>query len=178
MDVGMSGFSPFEASRQIRELLPGTKVLFVSMYDDEDYLGQAMESGASGYVLKDTPADQFIAAVREVAKGRTYLSPKMVSSLADRVRGSGRKAEQPSRFGSLTPREMQVLKMIAEGRSAKEIAAELNLGIKTVETHKFNLMRKLDIHNTARLVQYAIRKKIIQVTERPFDPAPGEEVQD
>ena len=163
MDIGMPGLSSFEAARQIRKNRTDTKVIFLSMYDDEDYLVESMQAGGGGYVLKDTPAAQLLTAIREVQKGGSYLSPRMLSQMVEDFRARA-KADQPvPRFATLTTREREVLKSLAEGNSVKEIAVSLNLSVKTVEAHKFNLMRKLDIHNKAQLVTYAVQKKIIRV---------------
>jgi two-component system response regulator NreC len=167
MDIGMPGLSSFEATRQIKKARPDTKVLFLTMYDDEDYLVQCMEVGASGYVLKDSPAQQLLAAIRDVYRGGSYLSPRMLSQLVDDFRSRIKTAHRQPRFATLTAREKEILKLLAEGESVKEIAAGLNLSVKTVEAHKFNLMRKLDIHNKAHLVQYAIQKKIIKIPVGP-----------
>jgi two-component system, NarL family, response regulator NreC len=166
MDIGMTGLSSFEATRLIRKERPDTRVIFLSMYDDEDYLAECMEMGASGYILKESPSEQLITALREVSKGGNYLSPRLLTRLVDdfRMQGRGGSVRQP-RFGTLTKREREILKMLAEGRSVKEIATSFDLSVKTVEAHKFNLMRKLDIHNKAQLVQYAIQKKIIRLPE-------------
>jgi len=164
MDIGMAGLSSFEATRQIRKGRPEAKVLFLTMYDDEDYLVECMEVGAAGYVLKDSPAAHLISAIRDVHKGGSYLSPRMLSQLVDDFRSRIKSNHQMPRFATLTAREKEVLKVLAEGRSVKEIASSLNLSVKTVEAHKFNLMRKLDIHNKAQLVQYAIQKKIIKIS--------------
>ncbi len=163
MDIGMPGLSCFEATRQIRKNRPETKVLFLTMYDDDDYLVECMEVGASGYVLKDSPAAQLLAAIRDVHRGGSYLSPRMLSQLVDDFRSRIKTAHRMPRFATLTTREKEILKFLAEGNSVKEIACTLNLSVKTVEAHKFNLMRKLDIHNKAQLVQYAIQKKIIKI---------------
>jgi two-component system response regulator NreC len=163
MDIGMAGLSAFEGTRQIRKERPETRILFLTMYDDEDYLVEGMESGASGYVLKDSPAPQLLAAIREVHRGGSYLSPRMLSQLVDDFRSRVKSTERLPRFATLTPREKEVLKLLAEGNSVKEIACTLTLSVKTVEAHKFNLMRKLDIHNKAQLVQYAVRKKVIKI---------------
>jgi DNA-binding NarL/FixJ family response regulator len=163
MDIGMPGLSSFEATRQIRKARPETKVVMLTMYDDEDYLVEGMQAGASGYVLKDSPSGQLAAAIRDVQRGGSYLSPRMLSQLVDDFRSRIKTANRLPRFATLTVREREVLKMLAEGSSVKEIACSLNLSVKTVEAHKFNLMRKLDIHNKAQLVQYAIQKKIIQL---------------
>lgn len=163
MDIGMPGLSSFEATRQIKKIRPDTKVVFLTMYDDEDYLVEGMEVGASGYVLKDSPAPQLVAAIRDVCRGGSYLSPRMLSQLVDDFRTRSKSPARAPRFSTLTAREREILKLLAEGNSVKEIANDLNLSVKTVEAHKFNLMRKLDIHNKAQLVQYAIQKKIIQI---------------
>jgi DNA-binding NarL/FixJ family response regulator len=169
MDIGMAGMSSFEATRLIRKERPEAKVIFLSMYDDEDYLAECVEMGANGYVLKDSPADQLTTAIREVQRGGTFLSPRLLARLVDdlRMQGRGGPIRSP-RFGTLTKREREILKMLAEGKSVKEIAASFDLSVKTVEAHKFNLMRKLDIHNKAQLVQYAIQKKIIRLPETTF----------
>jgi two-component system response regulator NreC len=161
MDVGMPGLSSFEAARQIRHVTPSTRVVFLTMYEDEDYLGEAMQSGAAGYVLKDCPSAQLLNAIRDVHSGGSYLSPKMLNQLVHDFRTRPNSEERLSRAGSLTRREKEILKLVAEGLSVKEAASFLNLSVKTVEAHKFNLMRKLDIHNKAQLVQYAIQKKIL-----------------
>src|SRR5690242_2213357 len=163
MDIGMTGLSSFEATRQIRRNRPETKILFLTMYDDEDYLVECMESGGGGYVLKDSPAPQLLNAIREVHRGGSYLSPRMLAQLVDDFRSRVKSAQRLPRFATLTPREKEVLKMLAEGNSVKEIACTLNLSVKTVEAHKFNLMRKLDIHNKAQLVQYAVQKNVIKI---------------
>lgn len=164
MDIGMPGLSTFEAMRRLKKSQSEVKVLVLTMHDDEDYLVEAMEVGGNGYILKHSTAQQLMTGIREVMAGGTYLSPRMVSQLVDdfrsRVRGVGR----APRSSLLTAREREVLKMLAEGNSVREVAAALGLSVKTVEAHKFNLMRKLDIHNKAQLVQYAIQKKIIRVS--------------
>src|SRR5208283_3037380 len=165
MDIGMAGMSSFEATRQIRKERTDTKIVFLSMYDDEDYLAECVEIGANGYVLKDSPADQLVTAIREVHRGGSYLSPRLLTRLVDGFRVQGHGAVRQPRFGTLTKREREILKMLAEGKSVKEIATGFDLSVKTVEAHKFNLMRKLDIHNKAQLVQYAIQKKIIRLNE-------------
>ena len=163
MDIGMTGLSAFEATRQIKKSRPETKILFLTMYDDEDYLVEGMEVGASGYVLKDSPAQQLVLAIRDICRGGSYLSPRMLAQLVDDFRSRVKSAGRVPRFATLTTREREVLKFLAEGQSVKDIASDLTLSVKTVEAHKFNLMRKLDIHNKAQLVQYAIQKKIIKL---------------
>jgi len=165
MDIGMTGMSSFEATRVIRKERPETRVVFLSMYDDDEYLAECVSIGASGYILKESPAEQLLTAIREVHRGGSYLSPRLLTRLVDDFRTQGREPVRQPRFGTLTKREREILKMLAEGQSVKEIASAFDLSVKTVEAHKFNLMRKLDIHNKAQLVQYAIQKKIIRLSE-------------
>jgi DNA-binding NarL/FixJ family response regulator len=165
MDIGMNGMSSFEATRLIRKERPETRVFFLSMYDDEDYLAECVDMGANGYILKESPVDQLVTAIREVQRGGSYLSPRLLTRLVDDFRLQGRSPVRQPRFGSLTKREREILKLLAEGSSVKEIASSFDLSVKTVEAHKFNLMRKLDIHNKAQLVQYAIQKKVIRLPE-------------
>jgi two-component system response regulator NreC len=165
MDIGMAGLSSFEATRLIRRDRPETRVIFLSMYDDEDYLAECVEIGGSGYILKDSPAEQLLTGIREVHRGGSYLTPRLLTRLVDGFRMQSRGVERQPRFGTLTKREREILKMLAEGKSVKEIASGFDLSVKTIEAHKFNLMRKLDIHNKAQLVQYAIQKKIIRLPE-------------
>lgn len=163
MDIGMPGMSSFEAARLIAKDQPTARLIFLTMHEDEDYLLQCLDVGASGYILKDAPAHKLIGAVRDVYQGRKYLSPQVLGKLVDDFRSRSQGSPGVARGATLTPREREVVKMIAEGNSVKEIAATLGLSIKTVEAHKFNLMRKLDIHNKAQLVTYAIQKKIVKI---------------
>jgi two-component system response regulator NreC len=160
MDIGMPGLSSFEASRRITRELPGRRVIFLTMYEDEEYLLQCLDAGASGYILKDAPAPRLIGAVRDVNAGRKYLSPQVLGKLVDDFRS---RSTGLARGSTLTPREREVIKMLAEGNSVRQIAGILGLSVKTVEAHKFNLMRKLNIHNKAQLVTYAIQKKIVKM---------------
>lgn len=161
MDIGMPGMSSFEAARTMEKNFPGTRLIFLTMYEDEEYLLQCLDVGAAGYLLKDAPAPDLIDAVREVHQGGKYLSPRVLDKVVDdpHVRGS----HPMARASTLTPREREIVKMISEGNSVREIAHLLSLSVKTVEAHKFNLMRKLNIHNTAQLVTYAIQKKIVKM---------------
>src|SRR5689334_1222273 len=131
MDIGMPGLSSFEATRLIRKERPETKVVFLSMYDDEDYLAECVDIGASGYVLKDSPAEQLVTAIREVTRGGSYLSPRLLTRLVDDFRMQGRGPARQPRFGTLTKREREILKMLAEGKSVKDIAGSFVLSVKT-----------------------------------------------
>lgn len=161
MDIGMPGMSAFEAARQIVRECVNTRVIFLTMYEDEEYLLKCLEVGASGYMLKDSPASRLISAVREVHAGGKYLSPRVMRRLVANFRSPAEAMR--TRGPLLTPREHEVVKLLAEGNSVRKVADLLGVSSKTVEAHKFNLMRKLDIHNKAQLVTYAIQKKIVKV---------------
>ncbi len=161
MDVGMPGLSSFEAARQIKRDSLVTRVLFLTMYDDEEYVIECMESGASGYLLKDAPSHQLIAAVRDVYRGGKYVSPPLLGKMVDLYQSQ--RIDSAGRAARLTPRERQILKLLAEGKSAKEVAALLDLSVRTVESHRFNLMRKIGVHNKVELLTYALREKIIKL---------------
>jgi len=163
MDIGMPGMSSFEAARLIEKNLPGTGVIFLTMFEDEEYLRQSLNVGAAGYLLKDAPASRLISTVREVHQGRQCVSQRVADKLADESQVRSQGASGTERSSALTPREREVVRMIAEGNSVREIAGLLGLSSKTVEAHKFNLMRKLRIHNKAHLVAYAIQKKIVKI---------------
>ena len=162
MDVGMPGLSSFEAARQIRRNSLLTRVLFLTMYDDEEYVMECMEAGASGYLLKDAPSQQLIAAVRDIYRGGKYVSAPLLGKMVDMYQ-SRSDASPRDRAARLTPRERQILKLLAEGKSAKEVAALLDLSVRTVESHRFNLMRKIGVHNKVELLTYALREKIIKI---------------
>ena len=161
MDIGMPGFSPFDAARVIQANFPATRVVFLTMHEDQDYVMQGLQAGAAGYVLKDTPAAKLANVLREVRDGGKYVSPEVLGGLLAQVNGKPQKLG--SRKAALTPREREVMKLLAEGHTVRKIAGMLAVSMKTIEAHKFNLMRKLDIHNKAELVHCAIRKKILKI---------------
>ena len=163
MDIGMSGLSSFEAVRCMREEVAATKIIFLTMFEDEDYMMQCFKAGASGYVLKDTPVPELFGAVREVFHGGSYFSPRVLGRVIEDMRINSPESRARHNGSILTPREREVIKLLAEGNSVRKVADLLGLSAKTVEAHKFNLMRKLDIHNKAQLVTYAIQKKIIKI---------------
>jgi len=162
IDAGIPVLNSLEVTRQIKKNRPETKILFLNEYDDDDYLVECMEAGASGYVLNQNLPDQLVTAIRDVHGGGSYLSPRMLLRIVNNYRSRVDAMERQPRVSTLTSREQEVLKLLAEGKCVKEIACEFNLSMKTVESHKFNLMRKLDIHNKAQLVKYAIEKKIVK----------------
>lgn len=162
MDIGMPGFSSFDATRVIQTDYPRTRVIFLTMHESQDYVMQGLQAGAAGYLLKDTPADKLASVLRDVHQGGKFVSPEVLGGLLANGRLSGPDRPRPSRT-ALTPRETEIMKLLAEGNTVRKIAGMLGLSLKTVEAHKFNLMRKLDIHNKAELVHCAIRKRIVKM---------------
>jgi DNA-binding NarL/FixJ family response regulator len=163
LDISMPGMSPFEAGRLIEEHCSGTRIVYLTMHEDREYVQQALRSGASGYLLKDTPAPHLLQALRDVHRGERSLSPQVQAKLNDDAGLRNQSVRVPLRRSTLTVREREVMKLLAEGNTVKKAAALLGVSVKTVEAHKFNLMRKLDIHNKAQLVTAAIQKKILPV---------------
>ena len=161
IDAAMPGLSSFDAARSIRRCSPETRILFLAVYDDEECLPLAMEAGASGYLLKNSPPAQIVAAVRQVSRGITDLTPNGLSRLVSDLQALARANRRSARTTLLTAREQEILKLFAKGGTARQIAADLQLSIKTVEAHKFNLMRKLDIHNRTELIDFAIQQCIV-----------------
>jgi DNA-binding NarL/FixJ family response regulator len=160
LDISMPGMSSFEAGRLIEEHCAGTRIVYLTMHEDREYVQQALRSGASGYLVKDIPAPLLLRALREVHRGGRSWSPRIETNLKDDAIRQNQ-AVRPVRRSTLTVREREVMKLLAEGHTVKQAAAALEISVKTVEAHKFNLMRKLDIHNKAQLVTVAIQKKIL-----------------
>ena len=161
MDVAMPHLNGIDAVAQILKSNPNIGIVMLSMYADEAYLVRALSAGAKGYLLKDSAEVDLVSAVQVVAQGRPFFSPQIAQSLLeDYVRTLQQRGLQDS-YELLTDREREVLQLLAEGRSNKEVATLLDLSTYTVETHRTNLMHKLNLHNTAEIVLYAVRKKII-----------------
>ncbi len=163
MDIAMPLLNGLEATRQALKAFPAARVLMLSAHNDDAYVKTAAESGAVGFLLKQTSAHDVCRAIREVNQGRKFFSAT-VSRRLDRLHpaASGRTSQLQKKAAQLTSREMEVLQLIAEGKANKETAAELGIGIKTVEKHREHLMQKLDIHDTAGLTRYAISAGIIE----------------
>jgi DNA-binding NarL/FixJ family response regulator len=161
MDIAMPLLNGIDAASQICKTNPRIGVIILSMYSDEEYLIRALSAGAKGYLLKDSAEPDLVRAVRAVSHGKTFFSPAIAHTLLeDYVRRLQQEGLQDS-YDLLTDREKEVLQLLAEGRSNKEVASLLNLSMHTVETHRTNFMQKLGLHNTAEIVIYAMRKKII-----------------
>ena len=160
MDVAMPDLNGIEATRRITEQNPKIKVVALSGHHDRHFVAEMLKAGASAYVLKDTAYEELIRAIREVMNGKTYLSPAAAQGVVDMfVRAPAGQSAKPA-FASLTEREREVLQLLAEGRSTKEMAEAMDVSVKTVETHRRNIMEKLDLHSVAQLTRYAIREGV------------------
>jgi two-component system, NarL family, response regulator NreC len=162
MDIGMPLLNGIDAAAAIVKKNSNTRVIVLSMHNDEDYVLRALAAGVKGYLLKDTVEVDLIRAIETVQKGRTFFSPEIAEVLLeDYVRQLRDRGLQDS-YDLLTQREKETLQLLAEGKSNKEVATVLNVSPLTVETHRSNLMQKLSLHSTAEIVLYAVRKKLIQ----------------
>ena len=161
LDVAMPKMNGIEVAERVQKLAPAPSVIVLSMHADESYIIRALAAGARAYLLKDATDEDLIPALRAVAAGKPFFSPTVTGVLIeDYVRQLQARGLTDS-YHLLTEREREVLQLLAEGRSNKEVAALLDVGLSTVETHRANLMQKLNLHNTAEIVLYAVRKRII-----------------
>ena len=164
LDLMMPGLNGLDVTPQIRKCSPDTQIVVLSMYSNEAYVLEALSSGASAYVLKDSSSGDLVHAVREAAAGRRYLSPPL-SDRAIEVYQQKAKATTLDRYETLTAREKEVLYLAAEGHTSVEIASRLGISGRTAETHRSNLMHKLDLHTQAELIRFAIRRGIVSIDE-------------
>jgi DNA-binding NarL/FixJ family response regulator len=161
MDVAMPGLNGIEAARQISAKLPHTAIVFLSMHSDEGYVLKALKSGARAYLLKDSAENDLINAVKAVREGKAFFSPAISKMLIeDYMRQMQLRAVEDS-YDLLTTREREILQLFAEGKNNKDVANMLNLSLYTVETHRSNILKKLNLHSTAELILYAVRKGVI-----------------
>jgi DNA-binding NarL/FixJ family response regulator len=159
LDIGMPLLNGVEATRQIRKVSPRTEILILTMHDSEHMIQGVLDAGAHGYILKDDADRNLLAAVESLRRHKPYLSSR-VSVPATSVQSDADGTERPPR--RLTPREREIVQLLAEGKSNKEIATYLNISVKTAETHRANIMLKMNFHSVTELVRYAIKNKIIQ----------------
>jgi two-component system response regulator NreC len=157
LDLAMPGMNGIAAAKRLRTLAPGSKVLILTVHQEEEYVYETLRAGAAGYVLKDAAAPDLIGAIRKTAKGEQYLSPDIARLV---VKEEGR-TDIKTVSQELTNREREICKLLAEGHTVPEIATLIGISRKTVDVHKTRLMKKLDIHNRAELVKYAIQNKLI-----------------
>ena len=158
-DIAMPGLNGLEVTRHLADKFPKVRVIVLSMYSDEEHVYLALRAGAAGYLLKGAAREELELAIRAVAQGETYLSPPVAKITNSKY--SGRVNAEPCPFGKLSPRQKQVLQLIAEGKTTKQVALELNISVKTVETHRMQLMDRLEIHDIAGLVRFAIKVGLV-----------------
>jgi two-component system, NarL family, response regulator NreC len=161
LDIAMPQLNGLDAAAQISKQHPRTGVILLSMHSDEEFVVRALTAGAKGYLLKDSAEPDIVRAVHAVAAGKTFFSPAIAHTLLEDYMRRLQQEGLQDRYDLLTDREREVLQLLAEGRSNKEVAGILNLSVHTVDTHRSNFMQKLGLHNTAEIVIYAMRKKII-----------------
>lgn len=159
VDLSMPRLNGIEVVRRLREALPDTRVLVLTMHQEDEYILQAVRAGASGYLVKDSAAAELLAAVRSLHAGRGYFGPQAAKTLAEQVQHPERALED--RYGRLTAREREVFHLMAEGMTTKEIARRLGISVKTSENHRGRVLDKLDVRNSAELVRYALRKGLL-----------------
>mgnify|MGYP006193092351 FL=1 len=158
-DISMPRLNGIEVVRRLKEALPDTRVLVLTMHQEDEYVLQAVRVGASGYLVKDSAASELLAAVRSLRAGRGYFGPQASKALAEQMQHPEREVGDP--YGSLTPREREVFHLIAEGLTTKEIARKLDISVKTAENHRARVIDKLGVRNTAELVRYALRRGLL-----------------
>lgn len=164
MDIGMPEMDGMEATRQIKRRNRGAKVLILSVHENEEYLYRAFQAGAAGYMLKKAADSDLVNAIHVVARGDFFLYPSITRTVVENFLVSPKPGQSAAaNCDSLTEREQEILKMVAEGYTCREIAESLFISVKTVETHKSNIMEKLNLHKRPELVRYAIRKNILKV---------------
>jgi two-component system, NarL family, response regulator NreC len=161
IDIGMPKLSGIEVANRAQKLDRPPAVIVLSMHADESYIIRALAAGARAYLLKDATDEDLVPAIRAVASGKPFFSPAVTAVLVEDYMRTLQKRGLTDSYHLLTDREKEVLHLLAEGRSNKEVATLLDLGLSTVETHRANLMQKLNLHNTAEIVLYAVRKRII-----------------
>jgi len=157
LDISMPVLNGLDAARELLKSSPKTKVVLLTQHDEDHYVTEALRAGAKGYVLKSQAADDLVHAIREVCSGAVYLSPSISRAVVDAYLSRTYVSTDP-----LSARERQVLQLVGEGKSTKDVDAQLGISVTTAESHRARLMRKLDIHETASLVRYAIRRGLIQ----------------
>jgi DNA-binding NarL/FixJ family response regulator len=159
VDISMPRLNGIEVVRRLREALPDTRVLVLTMHEEEEYVLHVVRAGAAGYLVKDSPATELITAVHSLHSGRGYFGPQAAKTLADQVQHPERTMADP--YGGLTPREREVFHLIVEGLTTKEIARRLEISPKTAENHRARVLDKLDVRNTAELVRFAVRRGLL-----------------
>ena len=158
-DLSMPGLGGIEVVRRLHEALPETRVLVLTMHQEDEYVLQAVRAGASGYLVKDSAAAELLAAVRSLHAGRGYFGPQASRALAEQMQNPDRTVDDP--YGRLTAREREVFHLVVEGMTTKEIARRLDISVKTAENHRARVIAKVGVRNTAELVRYALRRGLL-----------------
>jgi DNA-binding NarL/FixJ family response regulator len=166
-DISMPLLNGLDAARQLKRDGVAAKIVFLTMHSEAQLAAEAFRAGASGYVLKSSAGEELIAAIHEVAKGRAYVTPLITKDILSFLMGAARQGRQPA--VKLTPRQREVLQLVAEGRTMKEVASILNISARTVESHKYDMMESLGVQTNAELVQYAIKIGLVSVSPTPGD---------
>lgn len=162
MDIAMPGLGGLEATLELKKQAPDVKILILTQHENREYLSRFLRAGVSGYVLKRAAGTDLVAAIRAVHQGGTFLHPDMAPAVVEGYLGGMRPSAEDDPYESLTDREKQVLKLVAEGKTNKEIADILDISVKTAMGHRANLMEKLGIHNRAELVKFALQRGIVR----------------
>lgn len=166
MDISMPLLNGLEATRQIKKRFPKTRILILTVHDNEEYIFEIIKAGASGYIVKKAALEELLMAVQAVSKGETFFSPKVSTKIVEKLLQKTESLEQEQTHSSLTDREREVLQLIAEGHTNREIAEILFISVKTVEAHRSHIMEKLDLHKAADLTKYAIEKRMIDTDKK------------
>jgi two-component system response regulator NreC len=163
MDIAMANLNGLEATKQIKKVLPETKVIMLTMHKNEEYVLQSFQAGASGYILKEGAVEELVSAIRSIHQDKSFLSPTVSKTLVDAYLRKMETGKTETPFDLLTDREREVLQLIAEGYTNREVAKQLFISVKTVEAHRAHIMQKLNIHDIAKLVKYAIQKGLVDL---------------
>ena len=163
MDIAMANLNGLEATKQIKKVLPESKIIMLTMHKNEEYVLQSFQAGASGYILKEGAVEELVSAIRSIYAGKSFLSPTVSKTLVDAYLRKMETGKTETPFDLLTDREREVLQLIAEGFTNREVAKQLFISVKTVEAHRAHIMQKLNIHDIAKLVKYAIQKGLVDL---------------
>ncbi|MGB8656189.1 MAG: response regulator transcription factor [Candidatus Zixiibacteriota bacterium] len=163
MDIAMANLNGLEATRQIKKALPDMRVIMLTMHKNEEYVLQSFQAGASGYILKEGAVEELVSAIRSIHQDKSFLSPTISKTLIDAYLRKSETGKTETPFDLLTDREREVLQLIAEGYTNREVAKSLFISVKTVEAHRAHIMQKLNIHDIAKLVKYAIQKGLVDL---------------
>ncbi|MFA5973698.1 MAG: response regulator transcription factor [Lentimicrobiaceae bacterium] len=163
LDISMPLLNGIEVTRQLKKKFPDLKILILTMHATDEFVFEVLNAGAKGYVIKKAAPDELVSAIHAVSVGQSYFSPEISKMLLDRVTETGPMHDESIIYKILTEREREILQLVAEGHSSREISEMLFISIKTVENHRANIMEKLGLHNLAELIKYAINKGIIQL---------------